>query len=387
MCCCFSGWGVKMYREDELVSVARRENNSKRSYLVVNRKQGKHVPVSPGKAFALYRALADEIKGKYEGKRLLIIGFAETATAIGAALAAAMDSFYMQTTRENIENVNYIFFSESHSHATEQRLVKDDLDSIIDRIDHIIFAEDELTTGSTILSAIDRIEGVCGRFAEKIGFSAVSILNGMDAEAVRRYRDRGVQLHFLIKTDHERYSHIADRYKGDGIYHEAMCTAPRFPAEELFIPGGINARRLVLAADYQRGCHALAERILKEISFDLGDRILVLGTEEFMYPALYFGRVLEDRGFFVRSHSTTRSPIVVSGEPEYPLHCRYELVSLYEKDRIAFIYDLEKYDKVVLLTDVRRIAEEGRRSLINALNHSGNKKIFLVRWCEGEKLL
>ena len=34
-----------MYTEKQLVAVAKRENNTKRNYLVVNRLQGKHVPV------------------------------------------------------------------------------------------------------------------------------------------------------------------------------------------------------------------------------------------------------------------------------------------------------------------------------------------------------
>ena len=101
------------------------------THLDVYKRQGKHVPVSPTEAFLLYRALADEIRDKYEGQRLLIIGFAETATAIGASLAVEMDSFYMQTTRENAGDVKYLYFSESHSHATEQKLVRDDLDRVI----------------------------------------------------------------------------------------------------------------------------------------------------------------------------------------------------------------------------------------------------------------
>ena len=37
-----------MYTEQGVVRIARRENNNKRKYLVVNRLQGKHVPVKPG---------------------------------------------------------------------------------------------------------------------------------------------------------------------------------------------------------------------------------------------------------------------------------------------------------------------------------------------------
>ena len=72
------------YVEQDLVRIARRENNTKRSYLVVNPLQGKHIPVSPKRALKLFADLADTIRNAYAGERLLLIGFAETATAIGA---------------------------------------------------------------------------------------------------------------------------------------------------------------------------------------------------------------------------------------------------------------------------------------------------------------
>ena len=43
-----------------------------------------------------------------------------------------------------------------------------------------------------------------------------------------------------------------------------------------------------------------------------GERILVLGTEEFMYAGLIFGETLEKKGCTVRFHAATRSPIEVS---------------------------------------------------------------------------
>ncbi len=49
-------------------------------------------------------------------------------------------------------------FSESHSHATEQKLVKTDLDKIIGKTDRIIFIEDEVTTGNTILNIVRLIQ-------------------------------------------------------------------------------------------------------------------------------------------------------------------------------------------------------------------------------------
>ena len=76
-----------MYNETELVRIARRENNTKRTYLVVDPLQGKHVPVSPTKALNLFSDLADEVRDEYADETLLVVGFAETATAIGAQVA------------------------------------------------------------------------------------------------------------------------------------------------------------------------------------------------------------------------------------------------------------------------------------------------------------
>ena len=48
-----------MYTETDLVRIAKRENNKKRNYLVVNPLQGKHIPVSPRKALEVFSKLAE----------------------------------------------------------------------------------------------------------------------------------------------------------------------------------------------------------------------------------------------------------------------------------------------------------------------------------------
>lgn len=75
--------------------------------------QGKHVPVSPGKALNLFELLAHELDGKYDGEQILFVGFAETATAIGAQVAVSQAMPYIQTTREIIPGVEYLLFSEA----------------------------------------------------------------------------------------------------------------------------------------------------------------------------------------------------------------------------------------------------------------------------------
>ena len=52
-------------------------------------------------------------------------------------MAVKLNTGYLQTTREQIPGVEYLYFTESHSHATEQKLVKDDLDKELDRFEQI----------------------------------------------------------------------------------------------------------------------------------------------------------------------------------------------------------------------------------------------------------
>jgi len=376
-----------MYSESELVAVARRENNKKRKYLVVNRLQGKHIPVPPSKALAMFYELGELIKKEYSGQKLLIIGFAETATAIGAALAVCTDSFYMQTTREQVEDASYLYFTESHSHATEQKLVRQSLASVLNQVDRILFAEDEITTGNTILKIVNIIKK---EFSDKICFSAASILNGMDREAEKIYKEQNVPCHYLVKTNHSIYTAIAERYRKDGIY-TGLIKAPKAEWNtvnlvELKADGYQNARCITKGKAYENACERLWQQVKTEIfhtSFQIEEReeILVLGTEEFMYPALYTAAKLEEMGYDIKFHATTRSPIAVSTENEYPLHHRFELRSLYDKDRVTYIYELKQYDAVLILTDAKKGQTEGISSLVNALRDCKNTTIYIVRWC------
>ena len=129
---------------------------------------------------------------------------------------------------------------------------------------------------------------------------------------------------------------------------------------------------------YHKSCLSLWNRIRSEIGNELRGKVLVVGTEEFMFPALFVAEKIEKLGNNVRCHSTTRSPITVSREADYPLHTRYELKSMYDKNRVTYLYDVDCYDAVLILTDAHK-GEEGKNTLVNALK-TQNDKIFLVRW-------
>lgn len=371
--------GYFMYTEKQLAAVARRENNTKRAYLVVNKLQGKHIPVNPQDFFDMTASLATKVKAAYPDEKLLLIGFAETATAIGAALASYLDTPYIQTTRESIDDVTWLNFTESHSHATEQKLVRDDIEAITGSIDRIIFVEDEITTGNTIKKIIDII---IKEFGNECKFAVASLLNGMNEQSQKTYSECNIDVHYLVKTQHDTYTEIASRYLGNGNYHEKDISKPDISINELAFSGMQNARRLVSGTNYSKACDTLYEDIRSRISFEDENNILILGTEECMYPALYIASKLSIIDKNVKCHSTTRSPIAVSKEKEYPLHNRYELASLYDRERTTYIYDLDEYDCVIIITDSKSVSDDGINSLANALIKCGNKNINLIKWEE-----
>lgn len=69
------------------------------------------------------------------------------------------------------------------------------------------------------------------------------------------------------------------------------------------IPGWMNARRFVDAKQYEAACKKFAKTVIIETGVKQGERVLVIGTEEFMYPALLTGYEIEKMGCVVRCHS------------------------------------------------------------------------------------
>ncbi len=403
-----------LYTENDLVKIAKRENNSKRNYLIVNPLQGKHIPVRPHAALRLFGQLADLILSAYTDEKILIIGFAETATAIGAAAAICTGAPYIQTTREIVAGAEYLFFSETHSHAVTQKIVKNEIGQMIHGIGRIVFVEDEVTTGNTIWNSICALREAYGA---ELSFSVASIINGMDEKARGFYEAEGIQLHYCLRTDHKRYAYQAQQCSEDGIYHACDTSQVCQPVIEnwenvgkervegwenigkeeaesgedsgkraacrtaagVSIAGAVDARTLTDAKVYERSCHSLWEEVRMKLGRWLEGNVLVLGTEEFMYPALYVAAQIECLGAKVRFHATTRSPICVSASPNAPLHERYELRSMYEEGRVTYVYDIAYYDTILVITDADNAQTAGRNSLFHALE-GRSRNLFFIRW-------
>lgn len=372
------------YNKNELYKIAKRENNTKRPYLLVNPLQGKHMPVSPTKSFEVFKELSDKLSIKYEGEKLLIIGFAETATAIGAAVACNIPDakYFIQTTREIIPNARYLIFSETHSHATQQKLVSNNLHKMIEETDRIVFIEDEVTTGNTILSIINIIKDRYYLLSPKFGIG--SILNSMATDTLNKFSKAGIDCTYILKLGDENYTEIANGYSSDN----ALCRKTNFELDDnvqIIVNNYLNSRVGVDVLSYKKLCSKLSESVNSYIDCNEleGKNILVLGTEEFMYPAMYSARIIE-KTFPVKSvsfHATTRSPIMPCSENDYPIVSRNELASVYDKNRVTYLYNLKKYDKVIVIHD-SDYPNFGLCSLKATLNVCGCSDITIFKWGE-----
>ena len=113
----------------------------------------------------------------------------------------------------------------------------------------------------------------------------------------------------------------------------------------------------------------------------ISGRVLVMGTEECMLPALLLGRLIEQRNKVeVYSHSTTRSPIGISTAEGYPIREGYKLSSFYEESRETFIYCPAEYDLVIVVTDSRN-KEQSIRAMEDVTKVFGErvKRYILLR--------
>ena len=370
------------YSADQLVLLAKRENNNIRPYLFVNPLQGKHIPTNPEDVIGMCHALADKVNVAYPDDLLYVVGFAETATGIASCITSFLRNavYYQNTTRE-FNGEDCIHFSEVHSHATDQLLRLTGLERALKKSDRILLIDDEVTTGNTICNLINKIKQ---RFhLPDLRFSIVSVLNSMTENRLSELQQLGIDCIFLDRIPFEYKKNSILNVNIDPRKHVIARCDSEFVLPTTSYICSINPRNAVLFQDYITAVRNLAEMIRTSLLDERTclNKILVLGTEEFMYPTFVVGEMLRQQGYAkeVRVHSTSRSPIVASDQEEYPLSCRYQIRSPYDPNRNTFIYNLQQYDTVFVLTDASKNSV-GLGDLKQALTLAGNNRIFIIQW-------
>ena len=298
---------------NELISVCKRENNSKRDFIFVNRYQGKHVPARPQDILQLFETLRITISKDSRWNRkesVCIIGFAETATAIGNYIADNIPNknyYYLQTTREKSNKQLLVEFKEEHSHATEQALYGD-LQKL-KNCDRILFIDDELSTGKTILNFIAELEKI-----KNFKYSVASFLN-LQSEGNRKiFEEKNIDTYALIKGEIKDINKKIDVEVLPDIEDLSTIT------NEYYHP----------------------------------ERNLVIGSEEDMYNGILKAATLEKSDKNKKEYyfqASTRSPICSSEAEDYVLYNRIKFISAKDANRIVYLYNLRQYDRIIVMAN------------------------------------
>lgn len=323
------------------ITVEHRSNNPKRDFLFVNRAQCKHIPCSATAMITMCNKLADIVRERlFSRDKVLIVAFAETATAIGNILADAIPQcrLVIQTTRENLSGYDKLFeFSEEHSHAVEQSLYVSTACSLED-IDYVLLVDDEITTGRTACNFIKQFEAWLEKKAnKKVQYGIASICNWQCEESRSELSEQGIDIFALI-------------------------TGTIKDSRQKMLVGKIT-HYLTLALEYKERLEHTPNQDLSQLYLAVdtlnlkGRSIRIIGTEEFMYVPIKVAEYLEARQFVVTCHSTTRSPIDVISEDSADLNFKLCLPSVYDASRLTYLYNTgEHTDVAILITDGTELA-------------------------------
>lgn len=361
---------------DEIIGIAKRDGNKKRSFLLVNKLQSKHYPSDPQKTDRLFSLLAKTVKNRFSDKNnVLVIGFAETAVAIGAYIASVFrNSYYIQTTREIIKNKNFLTFDEVHSHAVTHRLYTDNLQEVIENCDLILIADDEFTTGNTALNLINTLKSNF-KIKQACEICMSSIFNCVKDEDLLRINKNNIEIISLI-TALFNSENLIFPYEfsqdNENIYGVNKKTA------FYEIRGKTVPYMAINTEKYTENCNKFISEIMRILTpINPSEDVLVVGTEEFSFCALRLGKILKQTANNVSVQCTTQSPILPSGDKNYIINRRTHLESLYNPERTTYLYQLRHYDTAIILTDSENPSENAIKQLTDGIDA---EKIFFVKW-------
>jgi adenine/guanine phosphoribosyltransferase-like PRPP-binding protein len=326
-----------------LIGLAVRRN-PRRAHLLVSTVLGKYVPVGPDIALEAAESLADRVSQVVgdAGSGDLVVGYAETATALGHAVAAALALPYIHSTRTPGGVPSAIAFEEAHSHARQHELCPED-ESLLRMAGTVVLVDDELTTGRTVLATIRALH----TFSPHRAYVVAALVDVRSAEARAGFddlvREIGVPVDVVALASGavslpddvlERGAGIVasvDAGRHDGLdVTGAAGTGGRPPGEVVRVEASwpadvsLDGRHGIGAGDHIRidtAVAALGAQVLAALPSERSPRVHVLGHEEFMYVPLRLAAQLQRCLSLgeVSYSSTARSPVVALDEPGYAI--------------------------------------------------------------------
>lgn len=355
---------------NDLIVMGKRINNEKRNFLFISKVLGKHIEARPNTCKEIGAKLAGLIFEKEQkelpyksNERICVLGFAETATGLGMAVASYIKNcYYITTTREDITELSSLLkFEEEHSHATTHKCFPLDKDKIVN-VEKIILVDDEITTGKSMINIIEELKAV----SSVRDFIILSILDWRSEEHRKAYDDLikkeniNVEVLSLICGDIKINDNSTYIDNSDKLIEETtdilnykvldrinLKTSYKEEKESYLLNTGRFGVEFNEIEALEKSCEEVANKLQSFIKSS--EKVLILGHGENIYIPCRIASYIKGDVFF---KSTTRSPIYCENIDDYPIKEKHVF---YHKGVKYYFYnksEIEKrYDKVILITE------------------------------------
>ena len=335
-----------------LFSFAERRN-PKRAFLFVSRVLGRHIPARPSLMADSFNALAAQIPADLPGP-VLVIGMAETAVGLGGGVHRALsqtrdDSVYLVSTRHPTGSELFARFEEEHSHASSHLLhLPQDPKTreLMLTARSLVLVDDEASTGNTFINLSKALAEAGLSNIERL---VTATLTDWSQDAVRTALGQHVTSVSLLDG----------RYTFD---EDPTADLPEMPEVGSVAQGDwpLDANR-----DWGRmGVREHLDTLAPDLEVTPGERILVVGTSEFVWRPFLLAERLEKAGADVHFSSTSRSPIALGHAIDHAL----SFSDNYGLGIPNFLYNVApgQFDRVLICSETPAAAVDP--ALLSALN-------------------
>lgn len=299
---------------DKLIGFAARAN-AKRGFLFLSKVLGKHWPVTPRLMRDIHVKLSTQIPVDLPDP-IVFIAMAETAIGLGQGVFEAYlevnpncVALFLHTSRYHVGDTPIIEFEEAHSHAPRQFLhlpTDAALREILLSARSLVLVDDEASTGNTFLN----LTAACRKLNPAIKRVHLATIVDFMGQAANNAMSQRFGLPVTIGTVLSgEYTFSARVLQSAAGAAQLFAAHADRGASALFGRLGVNCR---IQKPFNLINHLIA-------SISTGERVLVLGTGEFMHMAFLLGWGLEEGGVEVVVQSTTRSPILKWGAVQHAL--------------------------------------------------------------------
>jgi hypothetical protein len=293
------------------------------------------------------------------------IGMAETAVALGHGVHESWrtrsgrdDLLFLHSTRYHLAAQQMLStFEESHSHATGHLLYQpadaDDA-ALLEDCRTLLLIDDEASTGSTFVALSAACRSRMPHLSRIVCVTITDWMGDARRQEIRRAMPAPTDFVSLL----------------EGSYRFSPSDTP--PPTMPNVTGDNSAKDALLPVNWGRLGLRRARPLpaaVTALTARAGERILVLGSGEFVYPPFQLAQHLEAQGADVMVQATTRSPILegndIAGILEFP--------DAYGDGIPNFLYSVQpgQYDRVLVCYETP--PETAQQTLLDAL---GAQAIF-----------